>query len=400
MQTDHNLTDLDALIGRFFTIDAITYGDAKQPFVTRYYGFLKHTNSALGFNQIANALVAYDLMPMLRQDGSSQTLLLLPKIAKNTKKRPQLNLIMFLLTLLSVLFTGGLYGYEGDLSGSTMQIIWALIKSGWPFAISLLAILSAHEFGHYFAGKKNGVDVTLPFFIPFPFSSFGTMGAFINMRSLPRNRRVLFDIAISGPLSGLVISILVLLIGLNLSEVHALPIAVDNAAGLQMEGSSLLYLLLKYLSFGKLLPQLTSQNGLSLTANWFQYFFTATPFPWGAQDVMLHPVAWAGWAGLFVTAINLLPVGQLDGGHIFQTVFGKRLAQIVFPIIIGGLALLGVFWRGWWLWAGILFFMGRRYADPLDQVTQLDPKRKWLGYLAILVFVITFIPVPITIVGL
>ena len=298
MQTDHNLTDLDALIGRFFTIDTITYGDTKQPFVTRYNGFLKHADSAMGFNQIADALKAYDLMPMLRQDGSSQTLLLLPKIAKNAKNRPQLNLIMFLLTLLSVLFTGGLYGYESDLSDNTMQIIWTLIKSGWPCAISLLAILSAHEFGHYFAGKKNGVDVTLPFFIPFPFSSFGTMGAFISMRSLPRNRRVLFDIAISGPLSGLIISIIVLLIGLNLSEVHALPIAVENAGGLQMEGNSLLYLLLKYFSFGKLLPQLTAQNGLSIAANWFQYFFTATPFPWGAQDVMLHPVAWAGWAGL------------------------------------------------------------------------------------------------------
>ena len=400
MQTDHNLTDLNALIGQFFTIDAITYGDTKQQFLTRYNGFLKHTDSVTGFNQIADALETYDLMPILRQDGSRQTLLLLPKITKNTKKRPQLNLIMFLLTLLSVLFTGGLYGYEGDLSGSTLQIIWTLIKSGWPFAISLLTILSAHEFGHYFAGKKNGVDVTLPFFIPFPFSSFGTMGAFISMRSLPRNRRVLFDIAISGPLSGLIISIIVLLIGLNLSEVHALPIAVENAGGLQMEGNSLLYLLLKYFSFGKLLPQLTAQNGLSIAANWFQYFFTATPFPWGAQDVMLHPVAWAGWAGLFVTAINLLPVGQLDGGHIFQTVFGKRLTQIIFPIILGGLALLGVFWRGWWLWAGILFFVGYRFAEPLDQVTQLDLKRKWLGYLAIIIFIITFIPVPITIVGL
>ncbi|MDO9545793.1 MAG: site-2 protease family protein [Pelolinea sp.] len=400
MQSDHNLTDLDALIGQFFTIDAITYGDTKQPFITRYNGSLKQTDSETGFNQIADALDAYDLMPILRQDGCSQTLLLLPKITKKAKNRPQLNLIMFLLTVLSVLFTGGLYEYEGDLSGSTIQIIWTMVTSGWPFAISLLAILSAHEFGHYFAGKKNGVDVTLPFFIPFPFSSFGTMGAFINMRSIPRNKRVLFDIAISGPLSGLFISIIVLLIGLNLSEVHPLPLAVESAAGLQMEGSSLLYLLLKYISFGKLLPQITSQNGLSITANWIQYFFTATPFPWGVQDVMLHPVAWAGWAGLFVTAINLLPVGQLDGGHIFQTVFGKKTAQIVFPIIIGGLALLGVFWKGWWLWASILFFLGRRYAEPLDQVTQLDPKQKWLGYLAILIFIITFIPVPITIVGL
>jgi len=399
MQTDHKLTDLDTLIGRFFIIEAITYGNSKQPFVSRYNGSLKNKDSEIGFNQIADALDFYELIPVLQKDGSSQTLLLLPKFSKSIKKRPHLNLIMFLLTLLSVLFTGGLYSYKGDLTGNTIQIIWIMIKSGWPFAISLLAILSAHEFGHYFAGKINGVDVSLPFFIPFPFSSFGTMGAFISMRSLPRNKKILFDIAISGPLSGLIISIIVLLIGLHLSEVHTLPLVNENAGGLQMEGNSLLYLFLKYLSFGKLLPHLTGQNGLNLIINWIQYFFTAAPFPWGAQDVMLHPVAWAGWAGLFVTTINLLPVGQLDGGHIFQTVFGKKLTRIIFPVIIGGLALLGAIWRGWWLWAGILFFMDRRYAEPLDQITQLDPKRKWLGYLAIFVFIITFIPVPITLVG-
>ena len=133
---------------------------------------------------MAAALEAYDLTAMLRQDGNTQSLMLLPKLVKNSKNHPQLNLLMFLLTLISVLFTGGLYGYEGELPSNTVQMIWTLIKSGWPFAISLLAILGAHEFGHYFAGKKNGVNVSLPFFIPFPLSSFGTMGAFINMRSL------------------------------------------------------------------------------------------------------------------------------------------------------------------------------------------------------------------------
>jgi membrane-associated protease RseP (regulator of RpoE activity) len=399
MQTQHYIADLDTLAGRFFSINTITYGDAKQPFIIRYAGNLKSEDSEDGFNQIADAFHPFDITPMLQQNGDIQTLILLPKVSKVKKKRPLLNILLFLLTLVSVLFTGGLYSFEGDLIGNTSQILWTMIKSGWPFAVSMLAILGAHEFGHYFAGKKNGVDVTLPFFIPFPFSSFGTMGAFISMRSLPRNKKVLFDIAISGPLSGLIISIIVLLIGLNLSEIQTLPLAGENAVGLQMEGNSLLYLLLKYISFGKLLPNLTTQNGLSLIISWLQYFFTGVPFPWGAQDVMLHPVAWAGWAGLFVTTINLLPVGQLDGGHIFQTVFGKKLAQAVFPIIIGTLALLGIFWRGWWVWAGILFFMGNRYAEPQDQVTQLDPKRKWLGYMAVLIFIITFIPVPITIFG-
>lgn len=399
MLTDHNLSKLDALIGQIFTIDNITYGDAKQPFVARYQGKLKNKDSAEGYDQIAAALQKYDLMAMLRQDGSTQFLVITPKLVKKSKSRPRMNLLMFLLTLLSVLFTGGLYGYEGELPGNTVQMIWTLVKSGWPFAVSLLAILGAHEFGHYFAGKKNDVDVSLPFFIPFPFSSFGTMGAFINMRSLPRNRRVLFDIAIAGPLSGLIIAIIVLIIGLNLSELNSLPLSTDTGIGLQMEGSSLLYLLLKYLAFGKLLPQPPGLSGVSLAMYWAQYFFTGMPFPWGAQDVMLHPVAWAGWAGLFVTAINLLPVGQLDGGHIFQTVFGKKTAQLAFPVLIGGLVILGFFWSGWWMWAGILFFMGRRYAEPLDQVTQLDTTRKWLGYLAVAVFLLTFIPVPITLIG-
>ena len=399
MYTDHNLPELDAIISQYFRIENITYGNAKQIFVVHYEGKLKNNNSTEGYDQMAAALKAYNLTAMLRQDGNIQSLMLLPKLEKNSKNHPRLNLLMFLLTLISVLFTGGLYGYEGELPSNTVQMIWTLIKSGWPFAISLLAILGAHEFGHYFAGKKNGVNVSLPFFIPFPLSSFGTMGAFINMRSLPRNKRVLFDIAIAGPLSGLIVAIIVLIIGLNLSELNFLPLSADTGIGLQMEGNSLLYLLLKYLTFGKLLPQPLDLSGTSLAVYWAQYFFTGMPFPWGAQDVMLHPVAWAGWAGLFVTAINLLPIGQLDGGHIFQTVFGEKTAQLTFPFIIGGLALLGLFWSGWWIWAVILFFIGRKYAYPLDQITQLDITRKWLGYLAVAIFLLTFIPVPITIIG-
>ena len=114
---------------------------------------------------------------------------------------------------------------------------------------------------------------------------------------------------------------------------------------------------------------------------------------------MLHPIAWAGWAGLFVTAINLLPVGQLDVGPIFQTVFGEFSYYVSSLKLFGGLVILGFFWSGWWMWAGILFFMGRRYAEPLDQVTQLDATRKWLGYLAVVIFLLTFIPVPINLIG-
>ena len=154
---------------------------------------------------------------------------------------------------------------------------------------------------------------------------------------------------------------------------------------------------MKYLTFGKLLPQPPGITGFALLIYWARYFFTGQPFPWGALDVMLHPVAWAGWAGLFVTGINLLPAGQLDGGHIFSTLFGEKTARTIFPFLVAGLVILGFFSNVWWIWAALLMIFGRHYAQPFDQVSELDAKRKWLGYLALLIFVLTFIPVPITI---
>ncbi len=225
------------------------------------------------------------------------------------------------------------------------------------------------------------------------------MGAFINMRSQPKNRRALFDLAISGPLSGLIVSIIVLFIGLNLSKLNQIPLTIPSEGSFQMEGNSLLYLIIKFITFGKLLPEPQNISGLSLLAYWVRYFFTGLPFPWGATDVMLHPVAWAGWAGLLVTGINLIPAGQLDGGHIFYTLIGKKNADRIFPFIVGIMALMGFFWNGWWLWAGLIFFMGRRHAEPLDQITELDNKRKVLGILAMVVFILVFIPVPLTIIG-
>jgi membrane-associated protease RseP (regulator of RpoE activity) len=397
--TDHNLTELDTLIGQLFQIEDITYGGPKQPFVVRYRGLLISKDSAIGFGKIAEALSSHNLVPMLRSEEGCQVLYLIQEPEAKGKLNPRLNLVLFILTLISVLFTGGLYGTEGNLPSGTWQAIATLIKNGWAFAVSLLAILGAHEFGHYFAGRKNGVKVTLPFFIPFPLSMFGTMGAFINMRSVPKNRRALFDLAVTGPLCGLAVSIVVLFIGLSLSKLNQLPLAIPAGGGYQMEGNSLLYLLLKFISFGKLLPEPQAISGLPLLPYWVRYFFTGLPFPWGATDVMLHPVAWAGWAGLLITGINLIPAGQLDGGHIFYTVMGKQAADRAFPFIVGLLAALGIFWNGWWLWAALIFFFGRRHAEPLDQITELDGKRKFVGFLALIVFVLVFVPVPLTLIG-
>ena len=130
---------------------------------------------------------------------------------------------------------------------------------------------------------------------------------------------------------------------------------------------------------------------------WLKYFFTSQPLPLGGLDVQIHPVAWAGWAGLCVTALNLIPAGQLDGGHILSMLLGKERAQKTLPFVLGALLVMGFAWRGWWLWAGLIFFTGRRHAEPLDQITRIDRKHQILGIIALVIFLLIFIPVPLII---
>ncbi|HEY59292.1 MAG TPA: site-2 protease family protein [Anaerolineae bacterium] len=398
MTDNYDFEAIQETIENIFKIKDITYGNSKQHFIVRYRGKLKQKNSAKAYAGLEKKLKSHKLLPLFREIDEVQIIILIPDLPQPKSTKPQTNLILFFLTLLSVLLTGGLYGIESELPSNGWLIALELIKNGWPFAVSLLTILAAHEFGHYFAGRRHGLQVTLPYFIPFPFSVFGTMGAFINMRSIPKNKRQLFDLAVTGPLCGLVLSIIVLLIGLRLSPLNNLPLAPQESFSLQMEGNSILYLLLKYATFGKLLPEPVNLSGISLVFYWLQFFFTAHPFPWGGTDVMLHQVAWAGWAGLLVTTMNLIPAGQLDGGHIFYALFGKKAAKAILPFILGGLALLGFFLNTWWLWAVLIFMFGRTHAEPLDQITRVDKKRQWLGVLAIVVFILTFIPVPISLI--
>ena len=267
------------------------------------------------------------------------------------------------------------------------------------FTVSLLAILLAHEFGHYLAGRHHKVHVTLPYFIPFPLSAFGTMGAFIRLKEHPKNKRVLLDIGLAGPLSGLVVAIPVLILGLTLSEVSHIPAQLPPGIMLSIEGNSILYLLSKYLVFGQLLPAPGSYAGLSAIQYWVMYFFTGRPFPLGGVDVMLSPVACAGWAGLLVTAVNLIPAGQLDGGHLTFVLLGKRVDTLL-PFILVVLVLLGLAWPGWWLWAFLIFLLGRLHAEPLDQITPLDPSRRVMAVIGILIFILVFTPVPLLEIGL
>ncbi|RPJ37538.1 MAG: site-2 protease family protein, partial [Chloroflexi bacterium] len=279
-----------------------------------------------------------------------------------------------------------------------LQAILTIIREGWPFAVALLAILLTHEFGHYLMSRHHCVHATLPYFVPF-LPPFGTMGAVIVMKEAPKNRRQLLDIGLAGPLAGLVVAILVLLIGLSLSTLDPLPNQLPRGMGLSLEGNSLLYLFLKFAVFGQLLPAPASYGDTPVLLYWLRFFFTGQPAPLGGMDVMLHPVAFAGWAGLLVTALNLIPAGQLDGGHVMYVLFGKKTTARLLPFLIGALILLGFFWSGWWLWAALIFFLGRAYDDPLDQITPLDSGRKALAVAAVIIFFLVFTPVPLSLIG-
>jgi membrane-associated protease RseP (regulator of RpoE activity) len=302
-----------------------------------------------------------------------------------------------MLTLLSVLLAGTMYGYQGPVPENMSELFLFSIREidrGIPFAASMLAILLAHEFGHYLAARYHKTAVSLPYFIPFPFSPLGTLGAAIRLKEPPKNKRVLLDIGLAGPLAGLVVAIPILIVGLSLSEMGTLPLTPEGWQNTSLEGNSVLYLALKYLVKGRLLPAPVDYGGVEPILYWVRYFFIGLPLPSGGLDVLMHPLAWSGWAGLLVTALNLIPAGQLDGGHIIYVLFGRRAVKLV-PFIIVALVILSIFWWGWLLWAGLIFFLGRIYAQPLDDITPLDSRRKALAIFGLIVFVLVFTPIPL-----
>ena len=392
--------DVTALIKTVFDIQSVTVGGPQQLYLWRYIGHLKSDDSEAAYDQLARELKPQGMIPLFREVDQDQVIIIVNEPPERKIGSIWVNILLFALTVLSVMFTGAQFSDTGMTDPFQLSLVGFLkfLWQGWPFAVGLLSILLAHEFGHYLVGRAHSEKVTLPYFIPLPFSAFGTMGAFINMKEVPRNRKHLLDIGMAGPLIGFVVAVVVLFIGLSLSSLGPIETVLPDGYVHFIEGNSLLYLGAKYLTFGKLLPQPVSYGDVTPFFYWVRYFFTGSPAPLGGLDVTIHPVAWAGWAGLFVTAMNLIPAGQLDGGHILYVLFGKKVAQWVYPFIIGSLITLGFFWNGWWLWGAMIFLFGRQYAEPLDQITKIDRKRKWLGALALLVFFLTFIPVPLVII--
>ena len=389
-----DIEQITPLVRQILSIEDITAGDPQKTFVVCYRGQLNRDPQE-AYQVLDNQLKTFTLTPLFRLEGEKHVVIIQAGRVQDTRSNPKINFILFGVTLLSVIFTGAVSSYQPPREPVGVKILVGGLIAGLPFALSLMGILLAHELGHYFIGRARGAPVTLPYFIPLPLSPFGTMGAVIQMKAPPRNRRALLDIGIAGPLAGMAIAIPVLIYGLSLSKVEIIKPLTNGT--FQMEGNSLLYLFLKWVMFGQVLPHPVSFQNLPPALYWLIYFFTGKPFPWGALDVMIHPVAFAGWAGLFVTALNLLPVGQLDGGHILSALMGKK-ARKLFPFIVAATVILGFAWSGWWLWTVLLLFVGRAYDEPLDQITTLDTGRKFLAILGLVLFILVFTPVPLIII--
>ena len=394
-------------VSRIFRIEDVTAGDGRG-LIARYRGHLVSEDPAAAYDYLAESLRPYNITPLFRKDGGKQAILLVPSLVlPRQSPRIWLNIVLFILTVFSVMLTGVDVPPEAIPADGSFPLSFFIryIFTGWPFAASMLGILFFHEMGHYIACRYYKVPATLPFFLPAPFiSPLGTLGAFIMMRGIPKNKRVLFDVGVAGPLAGLVVAIPVLFLGLSLSELGPITGPGSGMTGM-LEGNSLFYLFAKYVVFGRLLPEPVSTGGLSEAVYWVRYFLTAHPIPFNGLDVQLHSVALAGWAGLLVTALNLVPVGTLDGGHVAYGLFGEK-ARRIFPVAIGVLLALSflpvlltfsltAFNYSWLLWVFILFWLGNVRTQPLDDITELDPARRALGIFVLALFILLFTPIPL-----
>jgi membrane-associated protease RseP (regulator of RpoE activity) len=288
-------------------------------------------------------------------------------------RRWWLHIVLFLATLFTTTLVGAhmQYNFAHNLPFFDIEHLTeiftiglrspAMFASGLPFSLTLLTILMAHEMGHYLACLYHDVDATLPFFLPSPMPVTGTFGAFIRIRSAIYNKRVLFDIGIAGPIAGFIFLVPALGVGL---------------------------------AFSKILPGINHQGTLQLGVPALEWFAQRLVFPGtNVDDIYLHPIARAAWVGMFATALNLLPAGQLDGGHVIYALLGRAhrwITQIFLVLLLP----MGKLWSGWWLWAVVLFLFARKHP-PLYDPSEIGKARVQLGIVALLIFILCFSVTPL-----
>ena len=303
-----------------------------------------------------------EIYPVQEHEKPKKDIITLIKKANKrlTKKQKILSFILFFLTFLTTTFIGGFdYASFYKLNYGILNLrFWA---GGLWYSVPLMLILASHETGHFLTATYYGIDCTPPYFVPAP-TIIGTFGAFIKIKSPFLSKKELFDVGIAGPLAGFIVAVPVLIIGVFLSRPE---ITLFHNKEIITFGEPLLYKLIVLIKFGTV-----------------------------KGDLMLHPTGFAGWIGLLVTALNLLPVSQLDGGHISYAVFGKKSFFIAYALGLL-LLILSIFYRGWIIWLILLIILGIKHPRFFFEEEPLDKKRKILAIVALIIFILSFIPIPV-----
>ena len=339
--------------------------------------------------EVVAALDEWPEAAYLQSENGSTEVVLVYQAREVPKRVPWLQVGLFVATLMTTLAAGALMAGRDPLGTEVLTfggvvipypsgIDWQVLFLGAPFALPFLGILLAHEMGHYAAAVAHRVRVTLPYFIPFPpyFSIIGTVGAFIRLKSPMVRRVVLFDVGSSGPMASFVLSAPLFAVGLGLSEPVAGDVSLATPFAINFVGQTV---------------WLGNSPGTHLLAALF------APGSVGESLILLHPFALVGWLGLFVTALNLLPLGQLDGGHILYALIPKRHGTVAKTFLFV-LIPLGFIWWGWWAWAFLVLFINKgqvNHPKVVQPEKTIDRGRRFLGWAMIAMFFLTFVPVPL-----
>jgi len=311
------------------------------------------------FRIVREEACSQGLLPFLESDPVGAVFRFTPEKKQASRRFPLVNLLLLLATVITTLSAGAM------IKNIPPSALWRhplLLLRGLPFSFTLLTILGLHEFGHYYLSRRHGIRASLPFFIPAP-TLIGTMGAVIVSRSPFPDRKSLLDVGVAGPIASFILSLIAFAAGLRTAAITEMPAGVE----VLKFGDSLLTWILTRVYFPSIPP---------------------------GHDLVVGPVAFAGWVGLLVTALNLFPMSQLDGGHIIFALL-RRGHRLITGIFLGLLAVLGVvLWEGWLVWVALILLMGTRHLPPLDNLTPLDSKRKILGWLALFILLLCFVPFP------
>jgi len=354
MGMDAEVEGLRASVSRYFPVSQVIV----TPLAVTFHVTVDPATLDEAFDKLRRELVPKNYIPSIARENGGHVI--------HVQERPPTRFRGVHVNLVLLLATVGTTSVAGAYNWSSFANVpifsgEAFLYGIISFTVPLLAILGAHEMGHYLMAKRHGVRASLPFFIP-SVPILGTFGAFISMRDPIPNRKALLEIGIAGPLIGFAIAVPITLIGLFLTATDPRPPAVGG--GGEIISPSILY-------------------------GWMLNLFPNAM----SDPFRRHPTAFAGWVGLSVTAINLLPAGQLDGGHVARALFGERHRYLSWGAVLF-LLILGVYYTGWFLFALIILLLGVRHPPPLNDLTKMSPSRQVIGALAIVILLLTFVPAP------